>query len=86
MSKVKYTPGPWIAKINNPMSQFFNHTIYDNAGNVVLNLNGAEDKAHLIAAAPEMLEALELALEASRGNKYAYGKIRDVIAKARGEL
>jgi hypothetical protein len=96
--KTKHTPGPW--------------SLYYYAGEVKLRIKGANDEqvannlkikpanAQLIVAAPEMLEALELTLEALFQNPElnfckgpldielfeAISAIKYAIRKAKGEL
>ena len=64
-----------VAKVYSPENQFVQH--------------GEEANANLIAAAPEMLEALELVLNDNRlmnaMNKEQARAILDAIRKARGE-
>lgn len=82
--KPKFTPGPWI---------------YDDIyGLILAKTNGAEiaachsgieANARLIAAAPEMLAALEwlypILKARSENAPDSLKKIKDLIAKARGE-
>lgn len=90
-----HTPGPWgISKIGNPYSQFI---VYTWDGNSIAHSVEGEDNAHLIAAAPELLEALELlkgeydnAMAANRmfdwgALEYAHKVAATAIAKAKGE-
>jgi hypothetical protein len=84
----KFTPGPWQAQKGSVKIGFrylYPQTVY---GESHAERFQREDEdvanARLIAAAPEMLEALELALEAARGKPYAYNKIKAAIAKAKG--
>ena len=62
----KHTPGPWMVKGNNTAvwsgGKFITRTEYDAYSNCVNSKNEAEANAHLIATAPELLAALELAL------------------------
>lgn len=86
MSENKFTPGPWSIVFDTDISAH-NETIATVAG---FNTSKNEDKANanLIAAAPELLEALEPFAqfacsppgECECHNCHA----RDVIAKARG--
>lgn len=89
MSNQQHTPGPWeILKGDH------GRTIYsigplssdEYAGTSWLEVS--EPDAHLIAAAPELLEALESVLVNcldSEGLAAAYTKARAAIAKAKGE-
>ena len=86
MSETKFTPGPW--KIG----------AYESGRMAVDGANGEEvtgyidiEDAHLIAAAPELYEALKLLV--SYGNVFAhksgqaspYEMAQTALAKARGE-
>lgn len=101
---MKHTPGPWKADIGTTFVAV--HT-KGNKKTVHINTNPekgrdeAEANVHLIAAAPEMLEALGDARDAlghaiyslkddpsfvtSIAVKYAEEKVRAAIKKARGE-
>jgi len=65
MTQVKHTPGPWAAiSMNNRASKYWwSISGMDGLGDVVCNTpnNNASDEANakLIAAAPELLEALQ---------------------------
>ena len=90
MSATKHTPGPWVEKYG---------TLYGSNGEkVVCSSNGlafgsvnswpdAAANARLIAAAPELLEALQAIIsdmDSEFGTDYDYNKARAVIAKATG--
>jgi hypothetical protein len=94
--KPTHTPGPWSPVAN------FHQTgrICDDEGNVVAEIPYHQDKwsaqnARLIAAAPEMLEALEMMIEVVENSNltssqgYIYNAIipamYDALKKARGE-
>jgi len=93
MSAANHTPGPWSVVELTP------NTVQTPSGRISVNwnathddgkrLNEAEANARLIAAAPELLDALELALEiieATGPGSYpvAEEQIRAAIAKAKG--
>lgn len=98
--KPKHTPGPW--KVGSTIA--LRHRVIDGKANEVATMKGEfelekQANAHLIAAAPEMLEALENALAwIDRSHKYgsdmessrlsclldASGILSDAIKKARG--
>ncbi len=96
MSNSKHTPGPWVTEeIAHTPS-----TLKPNCFLVRLRSDSSEDtnkesvqaNAHLIAAAPEMLEALENILAAiNSANEHERlaslrtDLLQNVIAKARGE-
>ena len=91
MTKAKHTPGPWEVK------QFGGPQISGPAGYAVRTMWGAlhvddlqgQDAANarLIAAAPDLLEALEELIGDTEWGCYraTYLKARAAIAKARGE-
>ena len=89
MSESKFTPGPWL------FSSY-------KSGNSVIVIDGKEfdvatvnypnrdANAHLIAAAPELYEALEFLLTCKHGEfcdhyREAERKAKAALAKARGE-
>lgn len=104
MNESKHTPGPWVAHITLklPMRCF---GIESAGGRRVASYLAFDDhlrfkdgeakpveveaNAHLIAAAPEMLEALEYFCvrvdEGSIQSKVTYAKYKEIIAKAKGE-
>ena len=98
--KPKYTPGPWTVDIQGASSYVREcQTSPFEKGQMIAKTWG-ETNARLIAAAPEMLEALENALAwIDRSHKYgsdmessrlsclldASGILSDAIKKARGE-
>jgi hypothetical protein len=67
-----HTPGPWVVndKVGLPDDYYHEHTIYDDAGRLVASalsdadtsrdLNRSFSNANLIAAAPDLLAALEM--------------------------
>lgn len=72
MSAAKHTPGPWFAEIDNPRATIPGHTIKQLASPhlpvaIVHAHTGSKGpgggiaNAHLVAAAPALLAALELA-------------------------
>ncbi len=95
----KYTSGPWDCggEVSESLAHFDNgqHNIYPPIGEIgPIAEVGGQANAHLIAAAPELLEALEWMLDAM--SSLAKGKpVRDLderalftgkaIAKAYGE-
>jgi hypothetical protein len=84
----KHTPGPWGLEIE---------LVYDSADRLIADCSGSarfdddtvRANAHLIAAAPEMLEVMERALKLSREHAdfklYAMEPFERAIAKAKGE-
>jgi hypothetical protein len=100
----KYTPGPWVVGIDGTGSALWPHIYTEDdyevaqiSDNTIVNGEpGPVDRmalanAHLIAAAPELLEALVGILELGRKNtsnsKYDgyYDAARAAIAKAEGK-
>lgn len=95
MNKTKHTPGPWFVDSNHEDACFVGQD--DGCAVASMVCGDGQDmraNAQLIAAAPEMLEALELAnlyiLSISNHpdihNATAlHLKLQDLIAKAKGE-
>jgi len=80
MSETKFTPGPW--KIG----------AYESGRMAVDGANGEEvtgyidiEDAHLIAAAPDLYNALEEVIRISDRKHDAWDKAKAALAKARGE-
>lgn len=98
MTNAQHTPGPWTVEKRTDMEIAINqyegryqHTVCEihHARSDDLTARAYAD-ADLIAAAPELLEALELAYQALSEEKGFYQsttaiKIRSAIAKAAGE-
>lgn len=87
---MSHTPGPWIDghNVSHEPTVRSSQPDADNGGFIVATCHGpnARDNARLIAAAPELLQALEELLFASRGlveEKYLRDA-RAVLAKATG--
>lgn len=71
----KHTPGPWSVK-ESPESSYGDHNkVY--IGKTYINVDG-EANAKLIAAAPELFEALQRATEFLRAN-YAITDMPDIL-------
>lgn len=87
-NKTKHTPGPWKAELSEDYLEL--HVWNHNTKIAVVNdphYGGRELAVHnaaLIAAAPEMLEALEV-LVAHAPNNECENNIRALIKKAKGE-
>jgi hypothetical protein len=86
-----YTPGPWyVQPSDNP---FFGLLIKPIPGQVVAQTDptwNQADNARLIAAAPELVEALQWALaqiedDPDPDHRQAFDAARAVLAKATGE-
>jgi hypothetical protein len=81
--KTKHTPGPW----NNVI--FCGDNKYKIEGIRVKSFDQEIENCYLIAAAPEMLEALEVLVDKiSNGDEIDeidLDSVRDLIDKARGE-
>lgn len=87
----QHTPGPWVAKYSVHFKRF---QIVDVMGEVCASVSiyGAnpDANARLVAAAPELFEALQLLLDArDEGDVASWSSVWDAaeaaIAKARGE-
>ena len=99
MTQGKHTPGPWVVGEKKNVSGILNIEILGEHGySLVANCYGTttgladwyagarhvNDNARLIAAAPDLLEALQLALPYVRNDNTA-SVMRAAIAKATGE-
>lgn len=94
MAKTKFTPGPW--SIFGPLSDKYDPAYRVSAERTLsLTVSACPDgfvqgenkaNAHLIAAAPELYEALELLLSAQgQMEEKAIKMAKVALAKARGE-
>ncbi len=101
--KTKYTKGPWKvdpkAKLrvcaHNGYTVAYGYTVASCGNDSDIELEEAQANAHLIAAAPDMFEALELFLKIEDGpdeqhavvmnTMKAYAKMREAVKKAKGE-
>jgi len=72
---MKHTPGPW---------EVVGTSVYGNGLRACLPMNGAD--ARLMAAAPEMYEALLAALNVLHPDFPEYMAAKNAIAKATGEM
>jgi hypothetical protein len=89
----KYTSGEWSVYDKDCTGNIgdisiYTHTKYGNTLHIarIYNVLGEQEtkaNAHLIATAPEMLEALKVALQADQ-NQANHGYYRRIIAKAEG--
>lgn len=88
----QHTPGPWHVRNNGPHPnnpKTINYDIaWSNAGELVAEHVYEESDARLIAAAPDLLEALERLVEfvAARDSTVYLVEQYAAIAKARGEV
>lgn len=73
--KTQFTPGPW--HVNSPY-------IEDQHGTIAKVMR-PEDNAALIAAAPDLFEALEEVIRISDRKHAAWDKAKAALAKAKGE-
>ena len=92
MTDTKHTPGPWT--ISDEIGEMNGRIIYDEEYGIgeAWDLNGNPENAanaHLIAAAPDLFEALESLLsELDFTETYPFpseAKARAAIAKAKGQ-
>ena len=102
---MKHTPGPWIAVSNFEGGPFYiySHMKSTNSDSVPIAVTKADSREHvdahanarLIAAAPELLEACEIMMEALLKSQVPLNQISEIahasqflemaIKKARGE-
>lgn len=84
----KHTPGPWVASLTLGYGEAGEHGIpiaREKDDLLVAHVYGAAN-ARLIAAAPDLLEALELVVDITeRAGLGAVLNARAAIAKAKGE-
>lgn len=85
-NKPKHTPGPWYA-LKYPDVKTYTVAAKESVASKIKTI----EDAHLIAAAPEMLEALEICLNyfnyAEEQEAFEYAKeVRKLIAKAKGDV
>jgi hypothetical protein len=80
----QHTPGPWEIEYNDPDEEYWVTLPHYDAGpaKIVYHI----EDARLIAAAPDLLEALQH-LMVAHGEQldYAFQQAQDAIAKATGE-
>lgn len=93
---MSHTPGPWkLVPAKRPSYRFVSANEWNKFARVVVHMEDNESdskegvaNAHLIAAAPELLEAAEKALHYMRLHKYAdqawADDLASAIKKARG--
>jgi len=84
MSK-QHTPGPWFPyKRPEPIGYAEYEIHWSTAGECVAEVVHGEGNANLLAAAPELLEALEACYAALHPNSAEGRTVRAAIAKATG--
>ena len=86
MAEPKYTKGPW-ENVDDAYIEAANGTVVVNEMNTALPDEQITANAHLIAAAPELYEALEAMLRFGDIGSRAAAEIKAhaALAKARGE-
>lgn len=89
-AKSKHTPGPWgIDDYNRVVAEDGNPIVVNGLAIPLVNTPESKANARLIAAAPELLEALMLADAALSGANMNMNvvqrKVQGAIAKAKGE-
>jgi len=86
MSKTKFTKGPWIAQTHD--GEVKHAVIHLNGGGFdISRCPDSVANAHLIAAAPDMYDALaSIENDGKQVPAWLWDKIQDTLAKARGEL
>lgn len=87
-NKTKHTPGPWLTTTDLDQYELFGYSLI--AEDSLLAVISDEENATLIAAAPEMLEALEYLLEHAKitdllTSEHSINKAKTAIKKAKGE-
>ena len=82
MTNQQYTPGPWV--LNDPCTD---EIVADYGGNDISIATGIQNQANarLIAAAPELLEALIGAID-WEAERYASGSVPKWLADARAAI
>lgn len=90
MNDAKHTPGPWTVNRNYPKGatvsngEVINHSRYVESGSgTICTTSNKTDDVYLIAAAPDLLAALEGLLNSATSADYQAA--RDAIAKAKGQ-
>ena len=89
----KHTPGPWVVVTDDTAAQVKGFPCIHSDNYIVVGVEGMYGdietdyaNARLIAAAPDLLEALEMALVwLDYEGKYDVQGIRAALAKARGQ-
>lgn len=83
---LSHTPGPWQFKPRSPRGTML-QGLYGSKGELItyFKVDLLDANARLITAAPELLEALEQALQLINNQSALAAKMRAAIAKARGE-
>lgn len=92
MSELKATPGPWrVIEKAKPVGWAHFEVAWSDYDELVCDIVYEEADAHLIAAAPEMYEALDAIVNCWDGPLYKHQmlpnivKARAALKKARGE-
>lgn len=89
MSEPKFTPGPWYAAQPEECGGWWIVATDPEGCDCIDSGDGGFERedAHLIAAAPELYEALETCLlyGAMTGDEWVTAKAEAALAKARGE-
>jgi len=84
---MKYTPGPWSYSPAVP-NRSFTAQVWDSTGQALATMDTVDDEAtanaRLIAAAPELLQAIEMCLNAAdrKRKRIAAEFARSIIKKA----
>jgi hypothetical protein len=89
----QHTPGPWSFEELNGILEIIDETGLGTIAQLLTIESGISEEdianARLIATAPEMLDALEWAVETADSEQYEaswYASARAAIAKAKGEI
>jgi hypothetical protein len=87
--KNTHTPGPWRTVINMEQSNLRDILASGDSNGIFISSNANESNARLIAAAPELLTALEWALEQLEDDldpdyQAAFDAAMETVRKAKG--
>lgn len=82
MTKTTHTPGPWTWTLK-PYGELTDDDACAEVS-VVNSAGEATANAHLIAAAPDLLRACEVALECADMSGAVRARLTDAVEKARG--
>jgi len=86
MSEAKHMPGPWSRYNDGPCPNIFIESTKGGSVCKIANNSYAEANAHLIAAAPELLEALEAVIDYAPHEEFPFtAQVKAAIRKAKGE-
>lgn len=82
MKEFKHTPGPWLIK-GDEVGYISNHDDQSFGMFCPVAIVTSQDNAYLIAAAPELLDALWVCME---HNKIHFGEAHNTVIQARAAI